>query len=628
MADAQPLLVSERTRPSATEHPRPHAAARARPLRRAVAASALAVIAAASAWTPVGSRAVAGTVAAGLVGEAAVPSPSALGATAALTSAQRLYLPRLERDAGSWPDAALAERVWDALAAFERRHRLEALLPAADVTPTVGAALANVDAACRDFPDIPDVFGPGAHRDACRVWVPDAFGLFYAARALRLVDAGRPLDDPAVARAHGWAVAYLAVATGAMETFVFVRCEPPNPFGPNEPPRHCLGHRDTRAAIWQNTQRALELGLLADVAGRSGPIDADLSTRLADVLVSAARAWRSAFWATGRMPNADVVFTTLTAAVAPASSLRGEPVAATRPITIVWNADKHNTPAEEMAWMGAGVVVAMAVAGDRISATERAALVAAGRHYVDYALTDDRPDPLFGVAVRTVGRETTGGPYGQNRGWLENHQDDAPSVPYLGFTWGSLGLALATSDAPDGRPWPSFAPPDVWPALARTAEATLIAPDGRSLVDLAPEGGLGFDVARFPLWTMPCGVHRAGALYVDVGADRPAGVPRFVSEIGHPAGLSVVLAGVPLIGAATAAGDLTTARRWQRRVDAALAELARRPPGFEGVACKVAPWVSTEPAYHWAYIVNSYLHPWLMARGHRIGAAGVPTAAP
>ncbi len=572
------------------------------------------------------ARAASAIAAALLALAAGLRAPTAPGdapAAAQDTPWSRAYLPRLDRDAGGWPDAALAARIWTALEAFERRNALDALLPPAPITPSDTAAALRVEAACRDFPDLPDVFGPGAHRDACQVWVPDAYGLWHAARALRLVRAGRPLTDTVVASEHAWAAAYLARAVGAMEAFVFVRCEPPNPFG-GDAPRACAGHRDTRAAIWQNTQRAAELGLLADVARHSGPIDADIEARLADVLVSSARAWRAAFWSSGTMPNADLTFTTRTAAESPARSLGGQPVAAERPATFVWNADKHNTPAEEMAWMGAGVLIAMAVAGDRISPTERSALVAAGRHYVDYALTDDRPDPRFGVPVRTVGRESSGGPYGQNRYWIENHQDDAPSLPYLGFTWDSLGLALATSDAPDGRPWRSFAPADAWPVLARSAEATLIAPDGRSLLDGDPGAGLGFDVARFPRWTMPCAEHRAGALYVDLGPGRPAGSPRFVSEIGHPAGLSVLLAGVPLIGAASAAGDRATARRWQARVGAVLDELIRHPPGFDGVACKVAPWVSTEPAYHWAYMVNAYLHPWLVASGHRIGAGARP----
>jgi len=162
-----------------------------------------------------------------------------------------VYLPRLDRDVGSWPDQALADRIWGALEAFERRHPLETLVPSVAVTPSIAAALVNVDAACADFPDIPDVFGPGAHRSACRVWVPDAFGLYHAARALRLVQAGRPMTDTDVVRHHDWAQAYLAESVRVMQLFVFVRCDPPNPFGPNETGR-CYGYRDTRAAVWQN----------------------------------------------------------------------------------------------------------------------------------------------------------------------------------------------------------------------------------------------------------------------------------------------------------------------------------------------------------------------------------------
>ena len=557
----------------------------------------------------------------------AQPPDAAERARSVADSRSTVYLPRLERDVGSWPDQALADRIWGALEAFERRHPLETLVPSVDVTPSIAAAVVNVDAACADFPDIPDVFGPGAHRSACRVWVPDAFGLYHAARALRLVQAGRPMTDTDVMRHHDWAQAYLAESVRVMQLFVFVRCDPPNPFGSDDPPR-CFGYRDTRAAVWQNTQRAMEIGVLADAVAQTGGIHPDTAGPLDDVLVSSARAWRAAFWSAQRMPNARLDFVTRSAVEAPARSLGDEDVAAVVSHTFRWDADKRNSPAEEMAWMGAGVVVAMAVAGDRIAADEKDDLVAAGRHYVDYSLAFNRPDPVFGVPVRTVGAETDGGPYGQNRYWIENHQDDAPSLPYLGFTWASIGIAQLTSDLPQGAVWPSFAPRDAWPVLAASAEATLIMPDGQSLADLRPGNGVGFDVARYPLWTMPCGEHRAGALYIDVGPSRPAGSARFVSEIGHPAGLSIVLAGVPLIRTALAAGDLSTAARWQRRVDAVLAEYTANPPGFDGVPCKVAPWVSTTPAYHWAYMINAYLYPWLVASGHRIGERddAVPTS--
>ncbi|MEO8084157.1 MAG: hypothetical protein ABI780_10065 [Ardenticatenales bacterium] len=532
----------------------------------------------------------------------------------------RIYLPRVARDVGSWPDDDLADRVWTALEAFEQRNPLASLVPNEATTPTIAAAAANVDAACHDFPDIPDVFGAGAHRDACQVWVPDAYGLSHAVRALRLVRGGRTLTDPDVVAEHRWGETYLRRATDAMERFVFRRCDPPNPFGHNET-EVCWGYRDTRAAIWQNTQRASEIGVLLDVLRRTGPVDDDLLSKVDDVLVSTARAWRSAFWSTGRMPNTGIDFTTHTAAEAPAESLHGEPVAATSSITIHWDADKANTPAEEMAWMGAGVLVSMAVAGDRISATERTELVAAARHYVDYAISYNRPDPIFGVPVRTVGDEMSGGPYGQNRYWLENHQDDAPSLPYLGFAWTAIGLAHQTTDEPDGRPWPSFAPPEAWTVMARSAEATLIMPDGHSLVDLSAGGGGGFDVARYPRWTMPCGEHRPGALYVDTIGHGGGGDARFVSEIGHPAGLSILLAAVPLIHTALSVGDHTTAARWRGRLDAVLDEYIENPPGFAGVPCKVAPWVSYSPAYHWAYMINSYLYPWLQATGYRVGEA-------
>lgn len=546
----------------------------------------------------------------------AIPPPPGAARTAA--SSARIYLPRVSRDVGAWPDADLVERIWAALEAFERRNPLASLVPMEGGAASIEAAIANIDAACKDFPDIPDVFGSGAHRDACQVWVPDAYGLAHAARALRLLQGGREPSDPDVAAEHRWGEAYLARAVSAMQLFVFRRCDPPNPFGHDETAR-CIGYRDTRAAIWQNTQRASELGVLLDVLARSGPVSADVTDQVQDVLVSTARAWRVAFWSAGRMPNTGIDFTTRTAADRKAESLHGEAVAPTISITLHWDADKANTPAEEMAWMGSGVLVAMAVAGDRISPTERADLVAAARHYVDYAISDNRPDPVFGVPVRTVGEETSGGPYGQNRYWLENHQNDAPSLPYLGFAWTAIGLAHLTTDEPDGRPWPSFSPPAAWAVMARSAEATLIMPDGRGLADLSPGGGLGFDVERYPLWTMPCGEHRAGALYVDTQVRRRPGEARFVSEIGHPAGFSILLAGVPLVRSALAVGDHATAARWQGRLDAVLDELVANPPGFGGVPCKVAPWVSTLPAYHWAYMINMYLYPWLQASGYRVG---------
>lgn len=278
--------------------------------------------------------------------------------------------------------------------------------------------------------------------------------------------------------------------------------------------------------------------------------------------------------------------------------------------------------------MGAGVLSAMAVSGDRLPADERRDLVVAGRHYVDYALSFDRPDPLFGVPVRTLGSETAGGPYGQNRYWLENHQPDAPSVPYVGAVWAYLGLALLTSDEQGGRPWPTFAPPDVWPVLARSAEATLIMPDGNALVDFTPGQGIGFNVGPFPAWAMPCGEHRGGALYVDAAERLTPGRsgPRYVSEVGQPAGPSILLAGVPIIRLAIANGDWGTAGRWSSRIDRVLVEYTARPPDFEQLACKVAPWVSTSPAFTWAYTIGAYLFPWFVAADHRLGDVGATSA--
>jgi hypothetical protein len=73
-----------------------------------------------------------------------------------------------------------------------------------------------------------------------------------------------------------------------------------------------------------------------------------------------------------------------------------------------------------------------------------------------------------------------------------------------------------------------------------------------------------------------------------------------------------------MIRLAVARGDQPTARLWASRADAALREITARPPDLATLGCKVAPWVSTSPAYHFGGMMTSLIVSALQAEGYVI----------
>lgn len=548
-----------------------------------------------------------------------------------------VYLPLLERAGPTFPDPELAELAWTAWERFAAAHPIETIYPAYDRSPSPGAANANILAACHDFPDLPDHFGPGAHRRACDVWVAGALSQFHAARAWRAAggetaptvapdrgdirargeDAGEPLVwTDGVEADVAWALAYFDVQLTGMADFVY---------GPGDAPG--AGHRDTLAAVWQNPQRAVDVAVTGDLLHSIGALDDERRARAQEILSATARAWRSHFWSVGRTPATDEGvrrpsrMTTRTAAEAPALSLAGRPIVSEVAHHFEWWPDRGNSPAEEMAWMGAGTLLAARALQNRLPAVEREGLEMAARHYLELALSFGRPDTIVGGMARTLNAETEGGAYGQRRLWLENHQPDMPSIPYLGAVWYYLNAAMLASPEDGGGPWEGFANADEWAVIVGSAEATFHGPRGDSLLDLRPGAGLGYAVGGYPAWTMPCGKGEPGAQFVrvereapplpargrldgssatDVGAD-----PIYVSEIGHPAGLVTLAVAAGLVRHAAHRGDVATWNRWRPVAVRVLEEMIAEPPPLDLAGCHVAPYVSDNPGYHWAYMVGT-----------------------
>jgi hypothetical protein len=346
---------------------------------------------------------------------------------------------------------------------------------------------------------------------------------------------------------------------------------------------------------------------------------------VAAVLAGIAEAWRAAWWETGVHPSDDV---TLAIAVPPrvaATSPRGEDVACRVPWAIAWDADGRNSPAEETAWMGAGAMLAARILQAEVP--EVGPVGDAGRHYVDFALSYDRADPLHGGEVRTLSRGGPTGSYGERRYWLKNHAADAPAIPYVAATWHFIGTALMASPRGDQRPWPELVPDDAhWLFLRAATEANLAAPDGTSLVDWSDGGGIGYALDSFPLWWTECGQPGDGRAYtlLDPGASSDSGTggagddvpgavrggagsrPMFLSEIGHPAGLDLLSAGWVVRRLAADRGDVETYRLWTSRMMRILDEYTRYPPDPTWSRCKFAPYVSANPAYHYARFLSAY----------------------
>ncbi len=556
--------------------------------------------------------------AAGSAANARSPAQGGEGSDPAIAAIHFPYLSNGVIAGPGYPDPVLADKIWLAIDAFVEAHPPSEIYPVAGPAPpvhaSVEAAQSNVEAACHDFPDLPDDFGPGAHHQACYEWVADYLALFHAARARHERLSGREgVGDTA------WAQAYLTKAVDYMSAMIY------GPVDSSE----VDGFRDTRAAIWQNPMRAVNVAIVADLLRDDGSLDPDLRSRTEEVLSAVARAWYAEVWSSGVHPSHGVSMTTRTAAERPAFSLGGRSVTSEAATTFRWDADKGNSPSEESAWMGAGVMLATQVLQPRLSAEEADGLRGASRHYASFAVAFNRPDPQHGgVLVRTLNAETEGGAHGQRRLWIENHTLDAPSVPYLGWTWHYLDAALLASELGGQRPWAELVPDkEQWQVLLGSAEATLTAPDGSWLVDMTPGSGLGFDVRFLPLWTTSCGSFWLGRHYVRAG-DGPAGRPMYVSEIGHPAGLDLVATAWPPMRIALDRGDDAAYELWAARLDAVLDESVRHPPDPAWAKCGVAPYVSYNLGYHWPRMLSMYVMAWLGASGFEVrpwaSGLGVP----
>lgn len=555
---------------------------------------------------------------------AAPPAPAAppvLAAPAApLTSTLPAYLPLALRASPAsplaYPSSALVRAAWRAAERFGDAYIGAPIFPAYAAEaggPSAANALANVDAACHDFPDRPDFVDAGMHRAACYEWVASYLALFHAARGWQAGSAipaeslaqSDPTPDPAADLA--WAGHYLRLELDRLEPFVF---------GPEDLPPGTESHRDNFGAVWQNPLRAASLALVVDLLGKQGSLEPADRERAADLLSGIARAWYAAFRVAepGSHPTTGVPLVLASHPAVSAFSLSGKQVASRAGWTFRWNADKGNTPAEEVSWTGAGVALATRLLEGRLEDGE--VLREAARHWLDYALVFDRPDPIHGGRIRTLNAETEGGAYGQRRYWLENHTDDVPSLPYLGFTWQAIGMGLFT--VPGQAPWPGLAADEAqWQVLLHSAGESLRAPDGSFLVDMRPGGGLGYAMDALPLWRMPCGQWIAGRHYVHYDG-RAGGDPLYVSEIGHPAGLDLLAMGWPILRLAAERGDAAAYGTWQARLERVFEEYGAQPPSPHWAQCNIAPYVSNNPGYHAARLSTILVIGWLGLSGYTV----------
>lgn len=544
-------------------------------------------------------------------------SPPPLAQAQPPATPQPLYLPFLDRAAPpllSYPDPALAEALWEAAAALDSRYLGPSLFPgeAAGGLPTDTDALLDVTAACHDFPDQPGgLFGKGAHRDACAAWVSSWRGLWHATRAWRAAHPadGRPVDLAAADRRDvAWAQRYLDLQADAVDHFVYGPGDVADP-----------SYRDSLAALWQNPARAGDLVLLAELLRQLDALSPARASRVTELAGAIARSWQAAYRVGDltAIPNTDHPFSTLVFPAIQALSPAGKQVAPAFGWTFAWQADKGNTQAEENGWQGAGVLLASRALERRLP--DAPALAAGARRYLDFSLVFDRPDAGSGQRVRSLNAETSGGPYGQRRYWLENHTADVPSIPYLGFTWQTLGMGLMTR-VPEEGPWPGLIPDAAaWEVFRQSVLATTHAPDDGLLIDFRPGGGIGYAMDRTPLWAMPCGQWQAGRHYVRYDGRAGPG-PAYLSEIGHPAGIDVINLTPPLMRLAAWRGDTDSYLVWRRRLAVTLEEYRVRPPNPAWARCNVAPYVSTNPAYHGARLQSAFVVAYLQLRGFAVGA--------
>ncbi|MBS1251921.1 MAG: hypothetical protein MAG451_00955 [Anaerolineales bacterium] len=506
-----------------------------------------------------------------------------------------------------YPNHEIARRVWQAVERFLEVYPPSDIYPGyADEAggPSAANARANVEAACHDFPDLPELFGEGAHRRACYEWVAGYLGLYHATSAWR--DPTKANDE--FAEHAVWAQHYLDVQLDHLATFVY---------GPADSPSG-ESHRDTLAAIWQNPLRAVNTSIFADLLYKQGLLTTEQQARVEELLSGITRAWYAEFWETGEHPNPGTPFTTQSAPETEAFSLEGHQVVSEKPWTFHWDADKGNTNAEEVSWMGAGITLATRILGDRMS--DAGQIYDAARHYVDYAVSYNRPDPIHGGTIRTLNAESSGGAYGQREYWIENHASDMPSIPYAGWTWGFIHTGLLASDLGEQRPWTELAPNDEqWDVLLRSAGESMRAADGTFLIDFTPGHGIGFNLDNFPAWTMPCGQGEAGKQYVRYDG-RAGGPELYISEIGHPAGLDLLLAGWPVRRSAHHRGDESSYGVWEGRLDRILDEYATTPPNPHWAVCKTAPYVSSNAGYHWGRMLAVYMQAYLGASGYEVDA--------
>lgn len=510
------------------------------------------------------------------------------------------YLPlglRAAQPALPHPDPALGADIWAAADALLAEHPLASSFPGyASPGPAdrERAVADNVRAACHDFPDLPEVFGEGVHRRSCDFAVASYLGNYHAV-ASRHRDAAENL---------AWAAAYLDRAVAEAAAFVY---------GPENAPGG--GFRDSFAAAWQNPLRAADLVVLSEQLRREAALTRGRARDVAEVTAAIARAWRAAFWETGVHPSHGVTLTLRTPPDVEARSPAGRDVACRVPWAIAWDADDRNSPAEETAWMGAGAMLSARALGDGLPDAD--ALARAGRHYVDYALSYDRPDALHGGVVRTLSRGG-GGTYGQRRYWLKNHAADAPAIPYVGATWHFIGTALMASPLGGQQPWPELVPDGAqWSVMLAATEESLRSADGSMLVDWSPGGGIGFALEPYPDWRTACGQSGDGRAYTAF-PDVATGRDLFVSEIGHAAGLDLLSAGWVVRRLAASRGDAATYELWSARMDRILEEYTARPPDPEWARCKFAPYVSANPAYHLARHLSAYATAHLGASGFEV----------
>ena len=501
------------------------------------------------------------------------------------------------------PNLVLVDGMASALRQFDAAYPVAAQFPGYD--PARGgasrdAALANLEAACNDFPDLPAIFGAGAHKRACYEWTAFYLGVYHAALA-RVPGSG---TDAGIH--HAWLGEYYDLVLDVVAEFTYA---------PEDSPSG-LSYRDTPASGYQNTLRAGDVVILGELLRQAGGLTPARRDRGLELATALARAWYAQFWLTGIQPSTGMTFTALTEAESPSYSLAGRQVTPRQRYVAHWDADKGNTPAEEVAWMGAGVMLAVRAAGGRLADAEP--LAAAGRHYVEYALAMDRPDRLHGGRlIRTLNAETSGGIYGQRRYWLENHTPDLPSLPYVAATWYFIGTALMASPEGDQVAWPGLVPDAAqWTTLISSWEESLRAADGTFLVDLRKGHGIGYNMSLFPRWTMPCGRFVTGRQYPHF--DKGGGPDLYLGETGYPAGLDLVVGGWPVMRLAAARGDVATYKLWQNRISTILEEYIARPPQPNWTTCGVAPYLSKRLPYHWSRMAASLAMAYLGAGGFSV----------